>query len=240
MDNIKKIIEIFKKNKQIMIISLSILVVIIVMLFNYIEYNTSDKDINLSNIKSKLNQTDKSHKTYPNNSLSDNSQKGNNITIYLCGSVKNPGLYTVNSTEVLGKIITQNGGLKSNADLNRINLARNVKNGEKVYIPFLGEKENEIIKFNSDITLNKTNQDTISDTTSQGAYNTQDNSKKVNINTADTNGLESVPGIGPAKAKAIIEYRSKHGGFKTIQELDNVNRIGPKTIDSLKDYICIQ
>ena len=58
---------------------------------------------------------------------------------------------------------------------------------------------------------------------------------KVNINTADLTGLDSLPGIGPAYAQRIIEYRTTNGPFKTIDELDNVKGIGPATINKLRD-----
>lgn len=62
---------------------------------------------------------------------------------------------------------------------------------------------------------------------------------KVNINTADKAALEGLPGIGPAKADAIIEYRQKMGGFKEVGELEKVPGIGEKTTEELKDKVTI-
>jgi comEA protein len=62
---------------------------------------------------------------------------------------------------------------------------------------------------------------------------------KVDINTADTMALEGLPGIGPAKAKAVIEYRQKNGTFKTVEDLKNVAGIGDKTVEQLKDKITV-
>ncbi|TCV90515.1 ComEA family DNA-binding protein [Sulfurirhabdus autotrophica] len=59
----------------------------------------------------------------------------------------------------------------------------------------------------------------------------------VDINTSSRTHLESVPGIGPGKAKAIIAYRKEHGPFKNVDELDNVAGIGPKTIDKIRSKI---
>ena len=59
----------------------------------------------------------------------------------------------------------------------------------------------------------------------------------VDINTSSRTHLESVPGIGPGKAKAIIAYRKEHGPFKNVDELDNVAGIGPKTIDNIRSKI---
>ncbi|MCB2182256.1 MAG: helix-hairpin-helix domain-containing protein [Desulfobulbaceae bacterium] len=56
----------------------------------------------------------------------------------------------------------------------------------------------------------------------------------VNINTADQQTLESLPGIGPAKAKAIIEYRNDHGSFQSLEELTNIKGIGDKVLKKIK------
>lgn len=61
----------------------------------------------------------------------------------------------------------------------------------------------------------------------------------VNLNTADQAELESLPGIGESKALAIIQYRTDHGGFKSIDELDNVSGIGPSTLASLRDLVTV-
>ncbi len=63
--------------------------------------------------------------------------------------------------------------------------------------------------------------------------------KSININTADAALLEKLPYIGPKTARAIVEYRKEHGPFKTIEELDNVKRIGPKTIERIRPFIFI-
>ena len=63
--------------------------------------------------------------------------------------------------------------------------------------------------------------------------------KSIDINTADQKTLERLPRIGPATAKLILEYREQNGPFKTISELDNVKRIGPKTLEKIEPYIFI-
>ncbi len=65
-------------------------------------------------------------------------------------------------------------------------------------------------------------------------------SGKININTATAAELDSLPGIGETKANAIIEYRNSHGGFKSIDDLDNVKGIGPATIEKFRDKITCQ
>lgn len=71
------------------------------------------------------------------------------------------------------------------------------------------------------------------------AWGEQHGGAKVNINTADKAALESLPGIGPAKAEAIIEYRQKMGAFKTVSDLEKVPGIGEKTLEQLKDKVTV-
>jgi competence protein ComEA len=62
---------------------------------------------------------------------------------------------------------------------------------------------------------------------------------KININQADLAELDKIPGIGPARAADIINYRQSHGGFKTIEEIKNIKGIGDKTFESMKDLISV-
>ncbi len=64
-------------------------------------------------------------------------------------------------------------------------------------------------------------------------------SDKININKADETQLQDIPGIGPAKASAIIEYRELNGSFKTIEDIKNISGIGDKTFEKLKDLISV-
>lgn len=61
----------------------------------------------------------------------------------------------------------------------------------------------------------------------------------VNINTASQSELEAVKGLGPAKAKAIIAYREKHGGFKSVDELDNVKGFGKASVEKLRPELSV-
>ncbi|WP_049962292.1 ComEA family DNA-binding protein [Oribacterium sp. FC2011] len=66
-----------------------------------------------------------------------------------------------------------------------------------------------------------------------------DSGDRINLNSATQKELESLPGVGPATAKNIIDYREKYGGFADIEEIKNVKRIGDKTYEKLKEYITV-
>ncbi len=86
-------------------------------------------------------------------------------------------------------------------------------------------------------TSSKVNQTTVDESTS---VNNSMVSNKININTATVEELESLPGIGPAKAKAIVNYRETESVFIEIEDIMNVSGIGQKTYESLKDYITVE
>lgn len=96
----------------------------------------------------------------------------------------------------------------------------------------------------SSTTTTSTNESSSASATTQPESSSSSSGKttipgSVNINTADQTTLMTLPGVGLATAKAIIDYRTQHGLFKTIDELDNVKRIGPATINKFRLYVTI-
>lgn len=150
-----------------------------------------------------------------------------NMAVYIIGAVKNPGVYKISDGIRVSDLIILAGGALTDADLNRLNLAKKLTDEDKVYIPKIGEKIEEIQMGsvnNSDITM---------------ISNNQSASSKININTATSSQLDTLPGIGPVYAQNIIDYRNANGGFKGIEDIKNVSGIGDKRFDSIKDMITI-
>ena len=149
-------------------------------------------------------------------------EEGNpSIKIYITGQVKSPGVITLSEGDRLEDAIEIAGGALPDADLNRVNLAMKVKDEGMYHVPAVGEE--------------------ISDDSSAMIANGETNSDaKVNINEADQAQLETLNGIGPAKAQKIIKYREESGGFQAIEEIMNVSGIGEKTFEGLKDQIDIK
>ena len=142
------------------------------------------------------------------------------IQIYITGQVKRPGVYTIAPDKRLIDAIELAGGCTPEADLNRINLAARVVDEGMYYVPAAGEE------IDPGIPAVQTG----------GEAGTE----KININTADENQLQTLTGIGPAKAQKIIEYREANGGFKSIEEIMNVSGIGEKTFENIKENICVR
>lgn len=146
--------------------------------------------------------------------------------IHICGAVKNPGVFRVGEGARLFDLIELAGGLMDNAAADYINQARLVEDGQRVYIPTRDEVKD----------LNPG--EYISGEDEQG---NEDTSKPVlvNINKAGTEELMSLPGIGEAKAKNIIDYRKLKGGFKTIEDLMDIPGIKEGLFNQLSSCITV-
>jgi competence protein ComEA len=151
--------------------------------------------------------------------------------VHVSGAVVEPGLYTLPAGSRLKDAIDAAGGSLPNANLNMINLAALVIDGEQTWIPYQTQENPETQQPNN--SLNIPLQE------NQSLDTLQDDPILVNINTATLAELESLPGIGPQKAGEIIAYREEHGPFQRIEEIENVSGIGPATFEKLKDLICV-
>lgn len=137
------------------------------------------------------------------------------IFVEISGAVKSPGVYEIKKDSRLFEALEKSGGVTENGDLSNINQARVLNDGEKIYIPRQGESP---------------------PASSSGTEN-PNTSGLVNINTATETELLTLTGVGPSKAKAIIEYREKHGKFSNPEELRNVTGIGESIFNKIKDLI---
>lgn len=114
------------------------------------------------------------------------------------------------------------GGFHSEADKNKVNLAEKLVDEMMIYVPKIGEES----------TLQMKDQTTVNNDT--------DNKDVIDINNATIEELQKIPGIGPSKAKNILEYIETNGSFTSIDQLDEVNGIGAKSLEQMKPYILIR
>ena len=146
------------------------------------------------------------------------------VLVDVKGAVKYPGVYELTDEDRVVDAITLAGGYTDGANPSLINHAQKLQDEMVVYIPLHGE-ETEIA---------------IQSFAGSGDGGSGSEGAKVNINTADEAQLTTLPGIGPAKAKAILAYREEQGKFQTIEGLKEVSGIGDKTFEQLKDLIDIK
>ena len=151
----------------------------------------------------------------------ESSSPKQEITVYVTGAVNKPGLVKVPEGARAAEAVNACGGLLPTADGEKINMAQSLKDGQQLKVP---EKTGTNGKTDS----GKTDK-------SKGA----DSGEKVNINTADEKALDTLPGVGPAMAKRIIEYRESEGAFQSIEDIKKIRGIGEAKFAKMKDKICI-
>jgi competence protein ComEA len=148
------------------------------------------------------------------------------ITVDVRGAVNKPGVYTLPLGSRVQDALILAGDVTSNADTRPLNLARKLNDGEQIYVLTLGEATPTVVA-----------------TPGRGAQlnaPTRTPAGKININTATLAELDTLPGIGPAIAQRIIDYRTQNGNFKTIEDLKKVRGIGDALFNQIKDLITVQ
>ena len=153
------------------------------------------------------------------------------ITVYVSGEVNKSGVVTLKEGDRLAVAVEKLGGTAKKADLNNINLAIRVKDEEHYIIPKIGEAKQEDLK-----DVNNTKDIENAEIKNE---NTAKDSSKININTATLEELDKLPGVGEATANKIISHREENGQFKTIEDIKNVNGIGDKKFEKMKELICV-
>lgn len=152
------------------------------------------------------------------------------IIIDVKGAVQKPGVYHVKTGERIVDVISRAGGFAEKADQSNVNLAMRVEDEMVIYIPTIGEEASN----------GETNITTVTGGGGSVAAAGSGNGDTVNLNKADVTQLQTLPGIGPAKAAAIIDHRDTNGPFKSIEGLKDVTGIGEKTFEKLKDKISVK
>ena len=153
------------------------------------------------------------------------------ITVYVSGEVNKSGVVTLKEGDRLAVAVEKLGGTTKKADLNNINLAIRVKDEEHYIIPKIGEAKQEELK-----DVNNTKDIENAEIKNE---NTAKDSSKININTATLEELDKLPGVGEATANKIISHREENGQFKNIEDIKNVNGIGDKKFENMKELICV-
>ena len=136
---------------------------------------------------------------------------GKDIIVYVTGAIQSPGLYKVSSVSTVGDVIKGAGGVLPYGDVETINLAETVQEGQHVHVKFNFHGNPEVLLRN----------------------------QKININTASVKELDALPGIGPTMAKRIEEYRQSKGAFTSIEDIKHVKGIGDGLFKKIRDKITV-
>lgn len=146
------------------------------------------------------------------------------LFIHVCGSVQQPGVYELASGARAIDAVKRAGGFREDAAESALNLARELKDGEKLYIP---NEEEALLMRESEVFCPE----------ETGSEDSSKEEERVNLNTASKEELMRLPGIGEAKADAIISYRESGGGFENIEEIMQISGIKSAAFEKIKDRI---
>lgn len=222
MEKLKK----YLTKKNLIIVGGLITIITILVLLSH--SNPSEVEISSKGWKLKTAQVDQNAEVVEKKTKANDDSK-----IKLMADVKGevicPGLYQFNKGDRVDDLIKKAGGFTANADSKFINLAAIVEDTMIIYIPKVGE----LVDSNSYMSGSP-----IIDSGNSSGNPSQ--MKKINVNTANANELETLTGIGPSRAEAIIQKRKELGKFQSIEDLMQVTGIGEKMFEKIKDSIDVK
>lgn len=161
--------------------------------------------------------------TSPAGAASPSPSVAADLLVHVCGAVRAPGVVRLPEGARVAEALELAGGPSARADLGGVNLAARVIDGQQIVVPQRGE----------------TGTSGGAAAAPAGAGSGVAGGTLVNINTATPAELETLPGVGPATAQKIVDYRTAHGGFKTLDDLKSVPGIGEAKFAAVKDAITL-
>jgi competence protein ComEA len=142
------------------------------------------------------------------------------LRVYVSGAVSHPNVYQLPPDSIVKDALAAAGGALPGADLTRVNLAQQLFDQQQIHVPLAGETPPPV--------------------SSSAQAPSSSGSGCVDINSATLEELDRLPGIGPAYAQRIIEYRTIHGSFQDVEELTQIKGIGPATLEKIRDLVCVR
>ncbi|MGO4186720.1 helix-hairpin-helix domain-containing protein [Pseudarthrobacter sp. TAF60_1] len=156
----------------------------------------------------------------------ENPQAGA-VIIHVAGAVAVPGVVQLPAGSRVHQAIAEAGGATPSADLNRLNLAAVLADGQKLYVPLPGES------IPAELSGSAAAGEVPGSGSEAGSAGAGAGAGKVNLNTAGVEELDALPKVGPVLAQRIVDWRNEHGPFKSVEELDAVDGVGPKMLETL-------
>ncbi len=169
-------------------------------------------------------------------SAEPNPEPLSSLVVHVSGAVLNSGVYRLAEGSRVADAIEQAGGATSNADLDALNLAEVLTDGQKVYVPRKGEMPPPAV-------ITSAGSGSSARIPSSGRVSTPASSAPrfpIDLNRASAKELEALPGIGEVIAQRIVEYRQRNGPFRSVDELMNVRGIGPKKMESIRPLVTVR
>ncbi|MCT9867902.1 helix-hairpin-helix domain-containing protein [Paenarthrobacter aurescens] len=148
------------------------------------------------------------------------------LLVHVAGAVEKPGVVSLPLGSRVFQAIDAAGGAATNAELSGLNLAEVLNDGVKIVVPVVGEAPQPAPSALAG--------------GGAGTGNSSGGATKVNLNTASLEDLGTLPRVGPVTAQRILDWRKDHGPFASVDELDAIDGIGPKLMESLKDLVTVQ
>lgn len=148
-------------------------------------------------------------------------EPGREMIVYISGAVNKPGIFKLpHNNARVSELVTMAGGLAPDADVDKINMAQLLKDGMHIHV--VARPAVTLHTGDGVVNANKVQANT-----------------KININTADKNELDTLPGVGPSLAERILQYRQTNGSFSNIEELKKVTGIGSSKFEKIKDKVTL-
>ena len=224
-------------NKQKVIVAIIGLIIIILgFLFLYKIFYSEEPEIIIENETKQEGGNQTEEKIEPESKIGIFESK-KTVTVHVIGEVNTPGVVTLEEGARIIDAINAAGGKTEEADLSRINLAYVVEDGVQIYVPSITEITNIGENEKNDYIREDAGEGIIISTATQEEG--EEKQTKVNINTANLEKLQTLPGIGESTARKIIEYREKNGKFQTIEDIKNVTGIGDSKFNNIKELIIV-
>lgn len=151
------------------------------------------------------------------------------VVVHVAGAVNAGGVYRLDEGARVLDAVAAAGGMTTDADGDAVNLAAPVRDGERVYVPRIGQAVPVVVTGAGGGSAGS-DEGGDADTTPSGP---------VNVNSASADELDSLPGVGPATAAAIIAHRDQYGPFGSIEDLADVRGIGPSKLDALSGLVTV-
>lgn len=181
-----------------------------------------------SSAKAELQTYDES--TAASEAVASSSAAQSTLYVFVSGAVVAPGVYELPATARVDDAVRMAGGFSSDAKDDAVNLARQMQDGEQIYIPTLDQAEEY---------SPEPFQEQSKNVPDAGQAGSSASPQAININTASEEELQALPGVGPSIAAKIVASREAEGAFASVDDLTRVSGIGAKKLEALREYACV-